>query len=482
MAADGVDLRSLAAAVGSTTVASHGIVVDDVTHDSREAGPGVLFVALRGSTRDGHDYVATAIAAGSPAVCVEDASVAADSPHFVVEDTRAALPVLADLVHGHPSGRLRVVGITGTNGKTTVAHLVEAVGRAAGLPTAVAGTIGGRILDEPFAMARTTPEAGEFQRTLARMADRGVDVAAVEVSSHALALRRTDRTDFAVAAFTNLTQDHLDFHRDMESYYLAKRRLFDQATHAVVWVDDPWGRRLAGEIRIPCLTVGLRDADITGEVEGRGFDGSVVAAHEPGGGAELVVRLAGHFNSANALVAAAIARWLDIDWDTIAAGVSSLSTVPGRFELVDTGRDFTVVVDYAHTPDGVGASIAAARDIVGDRGRLIAVVGAGGDRDRSKRRLMGAAACAADLAILTSDNPRSEDPETILAEVASGATGGEIIIEIDRRAAIRAAVRAARPGDAVLVLGRGHEPRQEIAGRLIPFDDRVVALEEAKAL
>jgi UDP-N-acetylmuramoyl-L-alanyl-D-glutamate--2,6-diaminopimelate ligase len=480
MGRDGVDLVDLAAAVGSHTHPVEGITVTDVTHDSRGAGPGVLFVALRGASHDGHDFVATAADAGSPAACVEDPSAAGSLPCIVVPDTRAALPVLADRVHGHPSGRLRLVGVTGTNGKTTVAHLVGAIGRAAGLPTAVAGTLGARILDEPVPTAHTTPEASDFQRLLARMVTAGVDLAAVEVSSHALALGRSDRTEFAVGAFTNLTQDHLDLHGDMESYYLAKRRLFDQSARAVVWVDDSWGRRLATEVDVPCTTVGFESGDLRGEVVSQRFDGSTVLVSDPDGTVELEPRLAGRFNAANAIVAAAIAREFGIGWDTIAAGVSSISAVPGRFELIDTGRDFTVVVDYAHTPDAIAACVASARDILGPDGRVIVVVGAGGDRDQAKRPLMGAAASRADLAVLTSDNPRSEDPAAIIDEIASGLTDdARVLVEPDRRLAIRAALESARTGDAVLVLGKGHETGQEVGGVISPFDDRAVVRDEA---
>jgi UDP-N-acetylmuramoyl-L-alanyl-D-glutamate--2,6-diaminopimelate ligase len=480
MGNEGLDLRDLAPLVGSRTVPAPGVVVGDVTHDSREAGPGVLFVALRGSSHDGHGFVEEAARSGSPAVCVEDPEAAGSLPCLVVPDTRAALPVLADVVHGHPSGRLRLIGVTGTNGKTTVAHVVGAIGRAAGLPTAVAGTIGARILDEPVAMTHTTPEASDFQRLLARMVTAGVDLAAVEVSSHALALGRSDHSEFTVGAFTNLSQDHLDLHGDMETYYRAKRRLFDQCAAGVVWTDGPWGRRLASEIDIPCTTVGFDGGDVVAEAVSLRFDGSTLIARDGDGAVTLEPVLAGRFNAANVLVAAAIARVIGIDWDTIAAGVSSISAVPGRFELIETGRDFTVVVDYAHTPAGIEACIASARDIMGRVGRVIVVVGAGGDRDRAKRPLMGAAASRADLAVLTSDNPRSEDPASILGDVAAGAgAGGAVVVEPDRRLAIRAALEAARPGDAVLVLGKGHETGQEAGGVTVAFDDRDVVREEA---
>jgi len=460
------------------------VAIGDVTHDSRAAGPGVLFVAVRGFTVDGHSFVPAAIAAGSPAVCVEDAAVAGATPAIVVSDTRAAIAGLAATVHGDPSTHLRLVGVTGTNGKTTVTHIVEAIASAAGLPHALVGTIEARIGDRSLPIARTTPEASDFQRLLAWMVQDGVDVAAVEVSSHALALGRVAATSFRVGAFTNLSRDHLDFHGDMESYFAAKAALFSQAKEAVIWIDDPAGARLAGSLDIPVTTVGLSDGcDISADEIEVGFPGSTFAVSGPGGGARVRLPLAGRFNVANALVAIGCAAALDIGWDSIAAGVAAVPPVPGRFELVDTGRDLTVVVDYAHTPDGVAAAIAAARDILGTTGRVIVVVGAGGDRDRAKRPLMGRAASEADLAVLTTDNPRREVPGAILEEVSAGATGpGRVIEELDRRSAIRIALREGRPGDAVLILGKGHEQGQDFGTAVLPFDDRAVAAEEAAGL
>jgi UDP-N-acetylmuramoyl-L-alanyl-D-glutamate--2,6-diaminopimelate ligase len=482
MASRGATLGALAGAVDTPVSGPADLLIEDVTHDSRQAGPGIMFVALRGSTHDGHAFVGPAHRAGSPAVCVEDPAAASGIPHIVVEDTRSALPVLADTVHGHPSGRLRLVGVTGTNGKTTVTHLVEAIAGAAGLRTGRVGTVGAMIAGEPIAMERTTPEASDFQRLLARMVAADVDVAVVEASSHGIALGRTAHTSFAVAAFTNLSQDHLDFHGDMETYFSVKRRLFDQAERAVVWVDDAWGRRLTDGLEIPVVTVGFSSgAEIRGVCKHLGFDGTTIEVVSADGGAPLVVPLAGRFNAANALVAAAISRGLGIDWDTIAAGIASVKTVPGRFERVEIGKDFTVVVDYAHTPEGVSASVAAARDILADEGRVLVVVGAGGDRDRAKRPLIGRAAAGADVAVLTSDNPRSENPAEIVAQVAEGAQGhGEVVVEVDRRRAIRRALEAARPGDAILVLGKGHETGQEVGGTVVPFDDRDVIRQEAQ--
>lgn len=462
-------------------VGDGSVAITDVTHDSHEAGPGVLFVAVRGFSVDGHNFVDAATAAGSSAVCVENDRYAAGVSAIVVPDTRAVLGVLSAQAHGMPSTRLRLVGVTGTNGKTTVTHLLESIAAAAKIPAAIVGTVGARILGEGVQVSRTTPEAPDFQRLLARMVEAGVDLAAVEVSSHALTLGRVSGARFAVAAFTNLSRDHLDFHGDMESYFLAKASIFEQADSAVVWVDDPWGERLARTLSIPMTRVGVNQpADVTAHDVVLGFEGSRFVARGRAGDAAVTLPLAGRFNVANALVAMGCAETLGIGWADIVAGIAAVAQVPGRFELVPTGADFTVVVDYAHTPDGIAAAVAAARDIVGDHGRVIAVVGAGGDRDREKRPLMGRAASNADIAVLTSDNPRREDPAAILAAVAAGADGpGRVIEEIDRRQAIRVALGEARSGDAVLILGKGHESGQDFGATVVPFDDRLVVREEA---
>ncbi len=473
-------VTDLAAVVGGEVVGDGTVPIDDVTHDSRAAGPGVLFVAVRGFTVDGHRFVGDALAAGA-AVCVEDPP--SRGPAIVVADSRMAMGPLAAEVHGRPSERIAVIGITGTNGKTTVTHMLEAIVSAAGLTPGLVGTVGARIGGEPVAVERTTPEAGDFQRLLDRMAGAGVHVAAVEVSSHALVLGRVAGTRFEVAAFTNLSQDHLDFHHTMEAYEAAKRSFFvpEYARRAVVWIDDPVGARIAASTEVPTTAVGMGPA---AEVFAADLDmsvgGSTFTIVAPSGSASVRLSLAGDFNVANALVAAASAAELGIDWDTIAAGLARVAVVPGRFETVDIAREVTVVVDYAHTPDGIDAVVRTARSLIG-RGRVIVVVGAGGDRDRAKRPLMGRAAAGADVAVLTSDNPRREDPEVILDEVEAGAKDGpaRVIREVDRRSAIRLALDEARSGDMVLVLGKGHEHGQQFADRTIPFDDRLVVREEA---
>jgi UDP-N-acetylmuramoyl-L-alanyl-D-glutamate--2,6-diaminopimelate ligase len=478
-----VTIAQLADAIGGGIAGDGGITVADVTHDSREAGPGVLFVAVRGFTVDGHGFVGAACEAGSPAVCVEDPAAAAGVPAIVVPDTRAALGSLAAIAHGRPSERIVVIGVTGTNGKTTVTHLLEAIATSAGRVPGLVGTVGARIAGSPVSVQRTTPEATDFQRLLASMVDAGVDLAAVEVSSHAMALGRVDATRFRIAAFTNLSQDHLDFHGDMEDYYRAKASLFrpDRADRAVIWIDGRAGRRLADETDLPVTTVGLGpDADVTAGGIVSTLAGSTLTASGPNGSAEIGLRIAGDFNVANALVAAACADAIGIGWDSIAAGIGGVERVAGRFELVETGEDYTIVVDYAHTPDGIASVIATTRRLA-PGAHLLAVVGAGGDRDRAKRPLMGAAAATADIVFVTSDNPRREDPAAIVEAVAAGAVGGHarLVTEIDRRAAIASAIASAGPGDVVLVLGKGHETGQDFGDVVLPFDDVTVAREEA---
>lgn len=477
--ADPVTIRDLASLVGGVVVGDATAEVSDVTHDSRLVQPGFLFAAIKGFVSDGHAFIGEAVAAGAVALCVEDQSaVPAGHPAIVVPSVRSALGQLASVVHGHPSASLRVVGITGTNGKTTVTHLLESIASAAGIQQSIIGTVGARINGEPFAVERTTPEATDFQRLLASMVGFNVDVAAVEVSSHALALGRVDGTRFEIGAFTNLSQDHLDFHSDMDEYFDAKRSLFDRSQTGVVWVDDPAGSRIASDAEIPILRVGEGpDADIRGVAVAVTMDGSTFDASGPGGGARIHLQLPGRFNMSNALVAAGCANALGIAWDTIADGIAKVASIPGRFEIVPTPRDCTVVVDYAHTPAGVESMVVAARELVGD-GRVIAVVGAAGDRDRDKRPLMGAAAATADVAVITSDNPRSENPAEIVQEVAAGA-GSDPVVVVDRRRAIATAIEMAEPADVVLILGKGHERSQEISGEFITFDDRQVARDEA---
>ena len=455
-------------------------MIEDVHHDSRRAAPASLFVAIRGADHDGHDFVDDAVANGAVAVITERPTDA-EVPQLVVGDTRRALATAAAMVHGHPSRSMAVIGVTGTNGKTTVTHMVEAIGRAAGRSTGIVGTLGARVGGVDIALERTTPESSDLQRLLRRMAGANAELVAMEVSSHALALRRVDEVHFALGAFTNLSQDHLDFHGDMESYFAAKTRLFEagRAAAGVVNVDDPWGKRLADGSGIPITTVGSSPGDDVriSHADARGGGCRFVVGWR-GSEASLTLPLPGRFNIDNAAVAAAACLELGVDFADVRTGLENVPQVPGRFEAVPGGWPFHVIVDYAHTPEAVSRVVEAAREI--SPGRVIALLGAGGDRDADKRPLMGAAAAQADVAVITSDNPRSEDPASIVEAVATGAGGGSgTITEVDRRTAIGLALGLAQPGDFVLVLGKGHEQGQEFeGGRVEPFDDRSVVLEE----
>ncbi len=480
---DGVTVADLADAVGGTVVGDATVRVVDATHDSRCATLRSLFISIRGRRRDGHHHVGEAVARGASAVCVEE-HVGIDVPQLMVADTRAAMPHLAARIHGMPSRHLSLVGVTGTDGKTTVVHLTGAVLEAAGRRVGLIGTVGAVAAGEKLPLVRTTPEATDWQRLLAHMVQRGVDTVAAEVSSHALELHRVEATRFAVAAFTNLTQDHLDFHGTMDAYFAAKTRLFTahDVECAVVWTDDEWGRRLAGSISLPVMTVGRDRGDVHArnvELRSRRIDFNMAT---PSGAAAVSLPLSGDFQLDNALIAAACCLTLGLKPADVASGLNEAVPVPGRFEPIDGGQGFLAIVDYAHTPAAIERAVGAARRC-GAR-RVIVAVGAGGDRDHSKRHLMGRAAASADIAVVTSDNPRSEDPASIVDAVAAGAeaAGASPVREPDRRRAIRWALAAAGPGDAVLVLGKGHETGQDLGDRVMPFDDRVVVREELDAL
>jgi UDP-N-acetylmuramoyl-L-alanyl-D-glutamate--2,6-diaminopimelate ligase len=468
---------------GARIAGDAGVEVSSLAYDSRRVAPGTLFFCVRGAKRDGHDLAGEAVEAGAVALVVER-ELEVDVPQIVVADSRAAMAPLAARFWGDPTSELRVVGVTGTNGKTTTAFLVREILEAAGLRCGLLGTVKQVVAGVEEEVERTTPEAIDLQATFRRMLDGGDRACAMEVSSHALALRRADAIRFEVALFTNLTQDHLDFHADMEEYFEAKRLLFEASPGtSIVNVDDAYGRRLAGEFECLAFSADGGEADFSaGDVR---FDagGASFTASTPTGDVEVRTRLPGHFNVANALGALAAAAALGIEPDAAAATLARAAPVPGRFEPVDEGQGFAVVVDYAHTPDSLENVLRAARRLTG--GRLIAVLGAGGDRDRGKRPLMGrAAAELADLAVVTSDNPRSEDPDAIVAEILTGTEGGaEVAVEVDRRAAIALALRRARAGDLVVIAGKGHEQGQEFeGGRKIPFDDREVAREELRRL
>jgi UDP-N-acetylmuramoyl-L-alanyl-D-glutamate--2,6-diaminopimelate ligase len=456
------------------------VIVTGCTLDSRAVQPGDLYAALPGSRAHGADFAGAAVAAGAVAVLTDPEGAARVSgvPVLVADDPRAVLGEVAARVHGSPAQDLLVLGVTGTNGKTTTAFLLEAGLRGAGHRTGLLGTVVTRIGDDAVPSVRTTPEAPDLQALLAVMRERGTTGVAMEVSSHALALGRVDGLVVDVALFTNLSQDHLDFHGDMAGYEAAKAKLFTPAhsRRGLVCVDDDAGRRIAAGASVPVQTLtttgGTADWTVTGiELTG---EGSRFDLRGPGVRLACRTSLPGAFNVANAALAVAGLVLAGADPQGAADGVAALPGVPGRMERVDAGQPFLALVDYAHTPEAVTTLLQAVRALTS--GRVLVVLGCGGDRDAAKRPLMGrAAAEGADVAVLTSDNPRSEDPQAILAQMAAGAPGAQV--EPDRRAAIAAAVAAARPGDAVVVAGKGHENGQEVAGVVTPFDDREVLRE-----
>lgn len=466
--------------------APSSVSVADATHDSREATPGGLFVALVGAVADGHDHVAAAVANGAVAALVSR-PVDVEIPQVVVPDTRLAAGPAAAWVHGHPSRDLHIVGTTGTNGKTTISWMIESAAAAAGRGTGMVGTVATRINGAQQSAVRTTPEGPDLQRLLGTMRDRGAQVVAMEVSSHGLELHRVDGTRFAVAVFTNLSQDHLDFHATFDDYFAAKARLFTPgfSDRAIIGVFDDWGRRLADMTSVDHVTIGQDDAaDIrltTVHADIRGSRGVLDGPADWLGGAssvEVQTPLQGDFNLHNAAQAWVAAVALGLDPADVAAGIAAADDVPGRFEVV-IADEITAIVDYAHSPAAIQSLVGALRPVT--NGRIILVLGAGGDRDRAKRGAMGEAATAADVVVFTSDNPRSEDPDDIIRELIDGAMEaesdhGRTHVEAipDREAAIARGLAMAEAGDVVAVLGKGHETGQEIGGITRAFDDREV--------
>jgi len=463
---------------GARIVGDGSVGVEELLFDSRKVEPGSLFFCVVGEKVDGHEFGPRAVEDGAVALVVERELTELDVAQVVVGDSRAAMAPLAARFYGDPTAELRVVGVTGTNGKTTTAFLVQEILKAAEYPCGLLGTVKQIVGGVEKEVVRTTPEAIELQRTFRQMLDGGDEACAMEVSSHALTLHRADAIHFEVAIFTNLTQDHLDFHSDMEDYFLAKRKLFEMGPKtAIINVDDPYGRRLAEEFE--CLTFSAEGAPADYSARDVSFDAG--GARFAVGEIELRTGMPGHFNVANALGAFAAAEAMGVGPEIAAAGLARAARVPGRFEPIDEGQGFSVLVDYAHTPDSLENVLRAARRLT--EGRLISVFGAGGDRDRDKRPKMGRAGAEhSDLTVITSDNPRSEDPEAIVAEVAAGAeaaAGAEVEVVVDRREAIALALGRAAPGDTVVIAGKGHEQGQEFEdGRKIPFDDREVAREE----
>jgi UDP-N-acetylmuramoyl-L-alanyl-D-glutamate--2,6-diaminopimelate ligase len=445
--------RLIAALAPTDVVGGAALEIRELAYDAREVPAGSLFFCIPGARVDGHDLAADAVRAGAAALVVER-TLEVDVPQLVVPSVRAAMPRAAVEFFGDPTASLPVLAVTGTNGKTTTAYLLWSILDAAGERPGLLTNVERRVGDDVRVVGLNTPESIDLQRLFREMIAAGNRVCVMEATSMASVKGRLDGTRFAVLVFTNLTQDHLDFHGTMEDYFEAKRRLFAQASRAVINVEDEYGARLAAEIP-DALT--FRPDDDLGDVQ---------------------LKLRGRFNVENALAAAAAARALGIAGDAIKRGLEAVERVPGRFDAVDEGQPFTVLVDYAHTPGALEAALDSARELA--RGRVICVFGAGGDRDRDKRPLMGQVVLElADVALVTSDNPRSEDPAAIAADVVDGL---DLDVELDRRRAIERALEQAREGDVVVIAGKGHEQGQEIAGQKLPFDDAEVAREALRRL
>ena len=455
--------RVIAALAPADVLRRAPVEIGDLVYDARAAGPGALFFCVPGSRADGHNFAPQAVENGAVALVVER-PLELDVPQIVVPDARRAMAPAADEFFGHPSEELQIAGVTGTNGKTTTSFLLYSILAAAGRRPGLLGTIESRVGGERRPAIRTTPEAIDVQRALREMLDAGDRSCAMEATSHGSELGRLDRVRFAALVFTNLSQDHLDFHGTMERYFEAKRRLFTKTEPpAAINVGDDWGRKLAAD-RPDALTFGFApDAEIGPAALG-GID----------------LKLRGRFNAENALGALAASRLLGIEDEAIVRGLEAVRGVPGRFEPVAEGQPFEVIVDYSHKPDALESVLRTARELT--EGRVICVFGCGGDRDRGKRPVMGRIASElADLAIVTSDNPRSEDPAAIIDEILAGVTR-EVEVEPDRAAAIERALSEAAEGDVVLIAGKGHEQGQEFADRTIPFDDREVARDVLRRL
>jgi UDP-N-acetylmuramoyl-L-alanyl-D-glutamate--2,6-diaminopimelate ligase len=476
-----IELERLSQAVhAERTVNPAPVTVTDLAYDARRVEPGALFVCVPGLKADGHDFASEAVAKGAAALLVERPLELA-VPQLVVADARAAMALGADAFFGHPTRELEVLGVTGTNGKTTTAFLLFSILAAAGRRPGLLGTIENRIGGERRAASRTTAEAIDLQRTLREMLDAGDRSCAMEATSHGSALKRLLGVRFRALVFTNLSQDHLDFHATLEDYFDAKRRLFVERDvdgnrpPAAINVGDEHGRRLAEELKrlgeSPVEFSLGHTADLEISAAGSTFHYD---------GLELHTRLRGRFNVENVLGAVCAARLAGIPDDAIAAGVEHLAGVPGRFEAVDEGQPFAVLVDYSHTPEALQSVLTEARALTNSR--LLCVFGCGGDRDRGKRPIMGEIASRlADITIVTSDNPRSENPQAIIAEILQG-IDGPVAVQPDRAAAIAQALEEAEEDDVVLIAGKGHEQGQEFADRTIPFDDREVAREALRRL
>ena len=475
-----VPLESLlgSLAQNARVVGDRGVTIASLAIDSRAVTPGALFIALRGEQTDGHRYIPQAVERGAAAVVTEEAAAVTGTTAVIVPDSARAASQLADVFYGRPSAQLRIAGVTGTNGKTTTTQMISSILNEAGIACGTIGTIGARLREREWPLANTTPLAPQLQELLARMRGLGAAAVAMEVSSHALALQRVADVRFEVGALTNITRDHLDFHRGFEAYAAAKRKLFDAARSCVINADDETGERWSRELRTrkPVCTYALKaQADVRPERVDVRADGSTFTL----GKASFDVRLPGRFNVANALCALGVARTMGVDDNAAARGLARLDRVAGRMEHV-RGPGVDAIVDYAHTPDALENVLRAARELT--NGRVLLVFGCGGDRDRGKRPQMGAAAARlADYSYVTSDNPRTEDPHAIVEDILRGMGAAARSVEIDRRAAIYAAVEAAKGGDVVVIAGKGHENYQIVGPDVLPFDDVQVAREAIAA-
>ncbi len=483
-------LKDLAESVGAIGAAGRlDQQVTDVVHDSRQCGRGSVFVAIQGERFDAHRFIPLAAEQGAVGIISERPVPENSAVAWIqVAAARPALALAAAAVYGSPSRRLKLAGITGTNGKTTTSHLVDSIIRTAEGKSAMIGTIYQRIGDTVLDSSHTTPEASDVQRILAAAVSEGCRSAVMEVSSHAIEMHRADGLRFSTAVFTNLTRDHLDYHHDMESYFAAKRKLFDgslgmKPLASAINIDDEYGRRLLETAAGRLLTYGLNStAEVTTASFLSGADGIEFTASTPAGDVTIASTLVGRPHVYNILAATAAGLTLGFDLEAIASGVAACKSVPGRFEQVklNSGQTFMVVVDYAHTDDALKNLLLTAREAAGGSSRVITVFGCGGDRDRTKRAPMGeAAGLLSDVVIITSDNPRSEQPEAIIGDIEEGIRGVTRRYSkiADRREAISQAIGEARPGDIVVIAGKGHETYQIIGERTIHFDDREVALE-----
>jgi UDP-N-acetylmuramoyl-L-alanyl-D-glutamate--2,6-diaminopimelate ligase len=493
-----VALDALLARSGVTVGRELGDVeVTSIEYDSRRVGPGALFVAIRGFVADGHAFVPEAARRGAVAALVEEATGSTEVLEVVVPDTREALGRVSHEFYGRPSERLTTHAITGTNGKTTTSYLIDSILRETGVKTGVVGTLGYRLGDELTSGDRTSPESLDLARLMAAMVDVGVEAVTMEVSSHALALERTTGLKLDTGTFTNLSRDHLDFHGSIEEYAAAKRKLFDlldddgwkPGATAVLNRDDDLGRELIAGLsesrRVATLTYGFREGDVHAEDVESTRQGTSARFVTPAGPFDATLKLVSSFNVMNALAATAVAVSQRVPLAAIRQGLARVERVEGRLDLVREGQDFTVVVDYAHTPDAMEKVLAALADL--DPARIITVFGCGGDRDRGKRPIMGEIALrGSDVAIITSDNPRTEDPSAIIRDILAtrGASGERASLEVieDRRQAIERAIEIAGPGDLVLIAGKGHETYQIIGETTIHFDDREEAARAIRAL